>query len=33
MIMIPILCSQFVWDVEVEAETPELRVASRKSDR
>src|SRR5690606_12867714 len=30
MIIIPILFSQIVWQIEVEAETPELRVAVEK---
>ena len=30
LIIIPIIASQFVWDVDVEAETPELRVAVEK---
>ncbi|SOC20853.1 similar to stage IV sporulation protein [Ureibacillus xyleni] len=30
LICIPILFSQFIWDVKVEAETPELRVAVEK---
>ncbi|KGR74531.1 sporulation protein YqfD [Ureibacillus sinduriensis] len=30
LIIIPIIASQFVWDVNVEAETPELRVAVEK---
>lgn len=30
LIMIPIICGQFVWKVEVEAETPELRLQVEK---
>ncbi|MED3661523.1 sporulation protein YqfD [Ureibacillus terrenus] len=30
MVMIPIICSQFVWDVDVEAETPELEAKVEK---
>lgn len=30
LIIMPIVCSQFIWDVKVEAETPEMRVAVEK---
>ncbi|MCM3387974.1 sporulation protein YqfD [Ureibacillus chungkukjangi] len=30
LILIPVISSQFVWDIDVEAETPELRVAVEK---
>jgi len=30
LVIIPILCSQFIWKVEVEAETPELAVKVEK---